>query len=307
MNNQMVRTDTGEVVDPYLEMDRLDEAQILAELKGASLDKMIYQFGTVTGLSVAGVRETVRKLNNNRLGRIRISKQEPSIHETEDFIEVRVYAEDEMNGGGNWGIKRQEKFTQGRNGAKVADAFALEKALSKAQRNALRALIPESFVAGMIKEFQQQQRRTDRRPDQARIAEEPRRDLPVPRAASKQPQTPTIEVINEEDSPVAEVLSMEDALGHKLLERARLSASKMVSHEPAGEKTTQHVATLLFDALGDEADSDALVKAVFGNGLSGLRAEQADFIGKWAGHEAFKQQVKAALKVAKAENAQAAS
>lgn len=109
------------------------------------------------------------------------------------------------------------------------------------------------------------------------------------------------------EAPEAELLSIEDALGHKLLERARLSASKMTRNEPAGEKTTQNVATMLFEVLGEEKDCDLLVKAIFGNGISGLRAEQAHFFTEWAKHEAFKQQVRAALKVAKAENIQAAS
>lgn len=287
MNGQMVRADTGEMVDPYQEMDRLDEDQILAELKGASLDRMIYQFGNVTGLSVAGVRESVRQLNKYGQARIRVAEREPIVIETDDYIEVRVYAEDPLNGGGNWGIKRQEKFATARNGNKTPDVFALEKALSKAQRNALRALIPEAFVAQMIKEFQQQQRRGDRAQErkEQRTSERAPRQMPPP---------------NNTVPVQGEVVSMEESLGRKILDRARKSAETM-SHEPATNKVSEHIAGILFEALGEEADCDLLVRAIFGNGLKGLRADQASFIAQWANHEHFKKQANAALVVAKTE------
>jgi hypothetical protein len=103
------------------------------------------------------------------------------------------------------------------------------------------------------------------------------------------------------ETPAAEVVGPEQSAGHKILERARLAASKMTSSEPASDKVVQHVAGLLFDALGDEDDCDALVRAIFSKGINGLTAEQAGFIDSWAGHQAFKQQANAALKVARAE------
>ena len=108
------------------------------------------------------------------------------------------------------------------------------------------------------------------------------------------------------EAPPADVLSMEESLGRKLLGRARLAASKMTSTEPACEKVTQHAAGLLFEALGDEADCDHLVRAIFGNGLKGLRADQADFISNWSKHDQFKRQVLATLAVVKAEQTEAA-
>lgn len=97
-----------------------------------------------------------------------------------------------------------------------------------------------------------------------------------------------------------EVVSMTESLGRKILDRARKSAETM-SAEPASDKVVQHVAGVLFEAIGDEADSDLLVRAIFGNGLAALKADQAAFLDKWAAHDQFKAQAMAALKVAIAE------
>lgn len=114
--------------------------------------------------------------------------------------------------------------------------------------------------------------------------------------------TTTGEIVETPEPVQGEVLTPEESLGHKLLRRARTSASQMTSSEPASEKVTQHIATLLFDALGDEQEADLLVHAIFGNGLKGLRSEQAAFLDKWAGNEAFKRQARAAFEVAKVED-----
>lgn len=113
----------------------------------------------------------------------------------------------------------------------------------------------------------------------------------------------TGEIIEPQPEPVqGEVLTPDQALGRKILDRARLNASKM-SHEPASDRVGQHIATLLFDVLGDEQDVDTLMRAIFGNGISGLRADQATFLENWSANEHFKKQVYAALLVAKTESA----
>ncbi|MBA2705850.1 MAG: hypothetical protein H0U60_18595 [Blastocatellia bacterium] len=142
--------ETGMQVTPYEEMEKMDEQMVLDEIKGRAIDTLVYQIpqggSTITGLSLSGVRETARVMNKQGQARIRISDKEPTVIETDDYFEVRIYAVDEMNGGGNWGIKRQEK-KYARGGLNV---FAYEQALAKAQRNAIRGLIPEWFVKQMI-------------------------------------------------------------------------------------------------------------------------------------------------------------
>lgn len=140
---------------PFEEMEKADEQMVLDEIKGRSLDALIYEIQqrgqTITGLSLAGVRETARVMNQNGKSRIGMSEREPIITETEDYFEVKAYAQDTLNGGGYWGIKRQDK--RYRNGE---NPFALEQALAKAQRNALRGLIPEWFVKEMIDAWRKQ-------------------------------------------------------------------------------------------------------------------------------------------------------
>jgi len=148
-------------IEPFAIMERADEEQILAELMGNFLDEFVYEFEQqghkVTGLSLAGVRETVRYMNKNGMARISISDREPKVREEDDWIEVWVYAKDELNGSGAWGIKRQvKKYVSGR-----INEFAMEQALSKAQRNAQRALIPENYVKEMITKFKGQGKSKD--------------------------------------------------------------------------------------------------------------------------------------------------
>lgn len=137
-------------------MERADEQLVLDEIKGRAMDALVYEIRqggqTVTGLSLAGVRETARVMNANGKARIGISDREPLITETEDYYEVKVYAQDVMNGGGYWGLKRQSK----KYGNGTVNQFALEQALAKAQRNALRGLIPEWFTKEMIDAFRKQ-------------------------------------------------------------------------------------------------------------------------------------------------------
>ena len=159
-NKTVNRSENVEILageaEPFSVMERADEEQILAELMGNFLDEFVYEFEQhgrkVTGLSLAGVRETVRYMNKNGIARISISDREPKVREEDDWIEVWVYAKDELNGGGAWGIKRQiKKYVSGK-----INEFAMEQALSKAQRNAQRALIPENYVKEMIAKFKGQ-------------------------------------------------------------------------------------------------------------------------------------------------------
>jgi hypothetical protein len=145
--------------DPFALMEAYDDSSILEEIKGRAVDTLVYELKDmidpktgqpVTGLSINGVRETVRSMNSRGMSAIAITDTPPFVQETEDYFQIAVYARDSKNGGGNWGIKRQVKQFKKRNGTLVEDQFALEKALSKAQRNALRGLIPEWYVREII-------------------------------------------------------------------------------------------------------------------------------------------------------------
>lgn len=159
-----VRPDVPE--DVYRAMDALDEAQIVDALMGRPSEKLVYSFGTgserKTGLSYEGVAEVVREMNANRHTAIRVSPHvAPIIRDVQDededghtiaYVEAVVYAEDTLNGGGNWGTARQARFQVFRNAQRKPkiDPFATAKALSKAQRNALKPLTPVVFREALI-------------------------------------------------------------------------------------------------------------------------------------------------------------
>jgi len=141
-----------------------DDSLIASELSGAVLPHYIYRFVDKSnkeqvGLSVFGVRESVRLLNRNPKSGLKIRLNPQYRVATRDVeqngekgVEVWVYAEDLINGTGAWGVKFEPYMKQGRNGA-YANKFALEVALSKAERNAQRKLIPERGAIEMIKKL----------------------------------------------------------------------------------------------------------------------------------------------------------
>lgn len=170
--------------DPFSEMERMDEQQVLDEIKGRAIESLVYEIRqggqTVTGLSLAGVREVVRSMNASGKARMGISEREPIITETEDYFEVKAFAQDTQNGGGYWGIKRQSKKYEGGR----TNQFALEQALAKAQRNALRGIIPEYFAKEMIDAFRQ---RGKAQVIDGKQIQQAQRSAPVPQPTQAKP------------------------------------------------------------------------------------------------------------------------
>jgi hypothetical protein len=177
----------GAAIDPqapYRVMDRHDEKQILDELLGRQLDVMVYSFDNKTDLSYAGVQEVVRTLNARGATRIRVVAAPPPIFdevvdEGETFIQATAYAEDTLNGGGAWGTATEPKYMRLRNGNTKLDSFARTKALSKAQRNAEKALIPEEFRQLLIAMFLKDKRRV-KQIESGLLHEEDLPELPPP-------------------------------------------------------------------------------------------------------------------------------
>lgn len=167
--------------DAFRAMDRADEEMILAEIQGRGvLGVMVYEFDSfesgrkkkVRGLSYDGVRESVRTLNARGFTKTHVSPQAPLVSEVvedgEPYYRVMVYAEDHKTGSGNWGTAVEPKRMKLRDdtakkwrdkGREVGedntvwDKFALAKALSKAQRNALEDLIPLELRETIIAQF----------------------------------------------------------------------------------------------------------------------------------------------------------
>ncbi len=160
-----VRPDVPE--DVYRAMDAADESQILDALMGKPSEKLIYSFKGSdgkpnTGLSYEGVSEVVREMNATPYAQIRVAKDfVPIIREVSEenehgqvvtYLEALVYAEDAHNGGGMYGTARQAKFQvfRDKNKKPRLDPFATAKALSKAQRNAMKPLTPVEWRETLI-------------------------------------------------------------------------------------------------------------------------------------------------------------
>ncbi len=138
-----------------------DDEMIVNQLTGQVLPHYIFSFKDGTGheqkgLSVFGVRESVRLLNKNPKSgsKIRLNPAYMNIDRNveqngQKGVEVRVFAEDLLTGSGAWGIKFEPYQKKGRNGL-YENKFATEVALSKAERNAMRKLIPEKAAIAMI-------------------------------------------------------------------------------------------------------------------------------------------------------------
>jgi len=143
-----------------MELERRDEQQILAEIQGKVIDEMVYRFTSggrqVVGISWVGIKELARQY-----GRIDVELLE--LRETEDAWIAVVKARDTERGNGMLGVSTQPKTMETRKGPQP-DPFALQKAMSKAQRNAIRALIPETFMKTVIQEWLSQQQRGEPRP-----------------------------------------------------------------------------------------------------------------------------------------------
>lgn len=160
-------------------VDRHDEALIVSEIQRRALKVMLYAFpvngSQVVDLSYLGVNEAVRLMNNGRKWRItidRTSLQCDSVMEDlgngpEPCWQATVYAVDELSGYGQFGTYTQPKrmkLTSADKIAKrrreqpdsiddkdtIADQFARQKAINKAQRNGLRIHIPEELRQTLV-------------------------------------------------------------------------------------------------------------------------------------------------------------
>jgi hypothetical protein len=150
----------------FLDFDRRDEAQIEAELLGGVVAEYAYRFDqggqTVTGLSLAGVMAVAQNMGGITCD------DAPRWEITDEDYYCEIAATDHGRGLKLWGNASQPKYLRRRDGTQWLDPHARAKALSKAQRNAVRKLIPETLATKMLEAYlagqQPQQRRPIARP-----------------------------------------------------------------------------------------------------------------------------------------------
>lgn len=151
----------------FVASELTDDKLIGQELLGQTSKTLVYQYTNeegevIRGLSYVGVREAVRVINRDRgSGHIIQISDKPPIIERDitmygtEGVEVQVYAVDIEGGSGSWGIKFEpwQRSTGDGKGSTAYNRFALETALSKAQRNAMFSLLPADLVEKMIEKF----------------------------------------------------------------------------------------------------------------------------------------------------------
>jgi hypothetical protein len=170
----------------YELFERRDEEQIVATLQGRVSEEFLYEFcrrhkwqngvrppectckDLVVGISWFGIQEASRVY-----GGIQVPVEKAKARETQDEVEFMVEAIDSQTNSSRIGISSQPKNITTRQGV-FRDAFATQKALSKAQRNAIKQLLPQT----MLKEWIQKYRNGGNSKAQA----------PVPAATAGSPQ-----------------------------------------------------------------------------------------------------------------------
>lgn len=155
-----------DVIFPLL-AERADDLTIETEVTGKAAEYYIYEFPmegkVVRGLSSKGVYETVRYINTNTAKtHMRLVLDKTTLHKEEvvrkengkevQGIEVTVWADDLVSGQAYPGVKFEAYEKKGKNGW-YSNTFAIEKATTKAVRNAFRRHFPEQLVQKVIAKF----------------------------------------------------------------------------------------------------------------------------------------------------------
>lgn len=208
-----------------------DDDIIEREMMGEVLPYFIYRFTQdkkeVIGLTVKGVNEVVRRLGKDpRSGsKIRINPQyllkDECEREGEKGIEVSVFAEDLVIGNSAWGIKFEPYYKSGKNG-RYKNTFAVEKALSKAERNAKRKLIAEPLAMTMIKKIMKLEPETVKQiQPPAMLAITMKANKPAP-SSPDEIEALGIEAINRAKT-VSQIISIDEQAenGHNLSKEAK--------------------------------------------------------------------------------------
>tara|TARA_Y100000310_G_scaffold271010_1_gene285270 strand:+ start:259 stop:801 length:543 start_codon:yes stop_codon:yes gene_type:complete len=143
------------------EWEREDEGQIVESLKGRAIEKLFHTLpikdhktGEDTiALSWAGVKYFAAKLGGIQVDDVKILK---GLDDKDPSWMAVAYATDTRTQTKVQGAAEQSKNVKFKSGGSAPDEYALAKVFSKAQRNALRALIPEPMISEAYKEWKLQ-------------------------------------------------------------------------------------------------------------------------------------------------------
>ena len=151
---------TALVLARIQEIDRKDENQILAELAGELIEEYVYEFRDSrnrlqSGLSWVGTCELARLQGNIQID------STPEISESDDDFRVVVRGTDLLRNVSILGGCHQPKKMRMKQDSEyifVDDPYAFQKAISKAQRNVIKALTPTTVVKAIMTQLLNQQK-----------------------------------------------------------------------------------------------------------------------------------------------------
>lgn len=130
------------VAAEYEVVDQVDDQAIIELMTGQTIQDYVYSFKqggrTVEGLTLAGINEAA-----NRRGGIQI--EEIKYEERENSWIATAKAVDTITGSSRYGAYEQPK-----NAGNRPDPFAFTKAIHKAQRNAIKQLIPVPVIREVL-------------------------------------------------------------------------------------------------------------------------------------------------------------
>ncbi len=130
------------VTAEYEVVDQVDDQAIIELMTGQTIQDYVYSFKqggrTVEGLTLAGINEAA-----NRRGGIQI--EEIKYEEREHSWIATAKAVDTITGSSRYGA-----YEQAKNAGNRPDPFAFTKAIHKAQRNAIKQLIPVPVIREVL-------------------------------------------------------------------------------------------------------------------------------------------------------------
>ena len=173
--------------EAYRILDLLDEEMMEMELAGFEPQDLIYSFKIegreVTGLSWEGAKALARWMADRGHPMDAVEKD---ITDDEEawYADVRVV--DKETGLGLWGSSRQPKIKRLRSGEEKPDRFARTIAFNKAQRNGIRAHVPDKWIAQFIKQAIEAGKVRKVSPKEVDEKRRPRKKVPSKQAPSKE-------------------------------------------------------------------------------------------------------------------------
>jgi len=130
------------VVESAEQLNAADDKAIIAMMTGQAIEEYVYSFRqggkTIEGLTLAGINEAANRRGGIQVDEVRYEEREHS------WIAV-VKATDTFTNSSRYGAYEQPKRSGGKE-----DPFAFTKAIHKAQRNAVKQLIPTPVIKEVL-------------------------------------------------------------------------------------------------------------------------------------------------------------